>query len=360
MTNPLGLYLHIPFCDKKCAYCDFYSVFPIGDISSRYLKALIKEIKKWGGILKNRPIDTIYIGGGTPSLLGKDIITLLDAVRQNFNVLSNAEITAEANPENTKFLDFAKKAGVNRLSVGAQTFCDDRLSLIGRRHTAQDTKDFVKFAKEKGFNNISLDIILGLPESDLITLNYDLEQLVALNPQHISAYILKKEQNTAFGKTDISVPDDDNVSNQYLKMCDVLEKAGFNHYEISNFAKNGFSSIHNTKYWLDEEYLGIGPAAHSFISGKRFFYPRDIKKFILNPEIINDGTGGENYEKLMLSLRLKSGVDLSKIYNPVPEVLKEKFIRFKNAGLMDGNFPKVHLTDRGMLLSNALILELTV
>ncbi len=355
MTDNLGLYIHIPFCNKKCAYCDFYSVFPIGTVYEDYFSVLLEEIKKWGGKLANRPIDTIYIGGGTPSLLGQDIIKLISCIKENFNVLNGAEITAEANPEDLVFLPFAKIAGVNRLSVGAQSFCDKTLKVLGRSHSAADTEKFYYKARETGFNNISLDLMMALPEGNL---EYDLKKITELSPEHISAYILKREERTKFYKTGIPLPDDDTAADCYLYSCKILEESGYEHYEISNFCKKGFESRHNLKYWQAKEYLGLGAAAHSFLNGKRFYYKRDIKAFLNGTSPLQDGAGGEKEEKLMLNLRLKSGINLTDFYSPVPAVLKEKAERLKAAGLISGNFPQVCLTDKGMLLSNSVIMEL--
>ena len=200
MTNPLGLYIHIPFCEKKCNYCDFYSAFYNKDILISYLTTLKGEINKWGGAI-NRPIDTIYIGGGTPSLLSEEIIPLLDCVKANFTVLDNAEITVEANPSSSgDFLEFAKRAGVNRLSIGVQSGCDDTLKTLGRTHTSRDAATTVQKARRLGFDNISLDLMIALPNSNIDTLKKDIDFILSLNPEHISSYILKIEQNTAFFK----------------------------------------------------------------------------------------------------------------------------------------------------------------
>ncbi len=356
LTN-LGLYLHIPFCNGKCAYCDFYSAFTNEDLIDSYLTALIREIKQWGGKI-NRPIDTIYLGGGTPSLLNHRLVPLLKAVYENFNVTNDAEITLELNPSDDvlEILQNAKTAGINRISIGAQSGDDNELSLLGRRHTAADTENAVKIARDLGFDNISLDLMLGLPNSNCETLNKSLDFLINLNPQHISAYILKIEENTKFFKIQntLNLPDDDGVSDQYLFMCEHLENNGFCHYEISNFAKNSFESRHNLKYWQCDEYLGIGPSAHSFLNGKRFFYPRDLKQFIKGNTPIPDGDGGDLGEQIMLSLRLKKGVETDILS---PNAIKKCELFAKNGlGVLNGN--NFSLTNPGMLLSNTIISEI--
>ena len=190
LTNPLGLYIHIPFCEKKCNYCDFYSAFYNKDTLCVYLEALKGEIKKWGG-QTDRPIDTIYIGGGTPSLLGDEILSLTDCIKENFTVLDDAEFTVEVNPTSSdKFLSFAKDAGVNRLSIGVQSGRDETLEILGRTHTARDAALTVKAARDLGFDNISLDLMIALPNSNIQTLKKDIDFILSLNPAHISSYIL--------------------------------------------------------------------------------------------------------------------------------------------------------------------------
>ena len=216
LTN-LGLYLHIPFCKRKCAYCDFYSAVFTDELVDRYVDSLKDSIKKWGGKI-SRPINSIYLGGGTPSLLNHRLIPLLNTVKENFTLESNTEITLELNPQNDilSVLENAKKAGVNRLSIGVQSGNDAFLKKLGRTHSAQDAENAVDLAKQLGFSNISLDLMISLPDSDLNTLKSDLDFLLKLNPQHISCYILKIEQNTAFYKqqSSLNLPDDDQISDQ--------------------------------------------------------------------------------------------------------------------------------------------------
>ncbi len=356
----IGLYIHIPFCEKKCAYCDFYSCIPLADVINEYLSSLEKQIKKWGGEL-GCPIDTLYIGGGTPSLLGDKIIPLIENVRDNFCVSENAEITAELNPCSAEgFLRSARLAGVNRLSVGVQSGSDKMLKILGRKHTCEDAVSTVKTARALGFDNISVDLMIGLPESDVKSLEADINFILSLNPDHISAYILKIEEKTAFAKRAdaLNLPDDDQIAEQYLYMCDRLKNAGFLHYEISNFAKPNKLSQHNLKYWQCREYLGLGPAAYSYIGGKRFYYPRDLKGFINSPQIISDGGGGSADERLMLGLRLSEGVDLSEIYGDIPPEISQKISALTKAGYIKAQLPRISLTDSGMLISNSIITEL--
>ena len=358
--------MHIPFCKKRCKYCDFYSSFVTEDLLDNYTDILIGYVKEWGGKLKNRPIDTIYLGGGTPSLLEKRLIPLLKAVKENFSVCEDSEITLELNPSNNPFktLEYAKEAGINRLSIGTQSANNNELEILGRQHTFEDTVKTVEFARKSGFRNISLDIMLGLPFSSLSTLEESLESITALEPEHISAYILKIEENTAFfaNKDSLCLPDDDSQAEQYLYMSHYLENKGFRHYEISNFCKDGFESKHNIKYWLSEEYLGIGPSAHSFLDGKRFFYPKDLKAFLGGCSPLQDSVGGGKEEYIMLRLRLSDGINPDSYYENFGCNLPQSFLAtcedFIKIGLMRKEKGTFALTNDGMLVSNTIITKL--
>lgn len=331
-----------------------------------YTEGLINRIKNWGGRLCRPLVDTVYFGGGTPSLLGERIISVIGEVKEFFEVKENAEITLEINPagNSERTLIAAKKAGINRLSVGAQSSDNKILSLLGRTHTAEDTLDTVKTARKLGFDNISVDLMIGLPNSDLNTLKADLDFILSLNPDHISAYILKLEENTLFYKKrdTLNLPDDDQTAEQYLYMCRYLEEKGFSHYEISNFARSGFEGKHNLKYWHCEEYLGIGPSAHSFLDEKRFYYPRDSRVFLRGEAPVSDGEGGEEEEYIMLALRLKEGLCFKKYRErfgkELSEDIKKAARTLQKAGLLNINNDSISLTDRGMLLSNNVILNL--
>ena len=364
-NSHIGLYLHIPFCSKKCAYCDFYSAFYSEDTVKKYTSALIKSIEKWGGLI-NRPIDTIYLGGGTPSLLKENIIPLISAVKSNFVISPDAEITMEINPckEPEDILGFAKQAGVNRLSVGIQSGNDSELKILGRTHSCQDAENTFKTARKLGFENISADIMLGLPYSDFSALKNSIDFIIFLEPEHISAYLLKIEENTLFfkEKNRLALPDEDIQAEQYLFLCDELERHGYRHYEISNFCKEGFASRHNTKYWMCEEYLGLGPSAHSFIDGKRFNYPRDLAGFIKGNEPVFDSYGGDENEYIMLSLRLDTGISFS-LYKETfgkkfPESSIKKARLFEKAGHIRFFEDGFALTNKGMLVSNSIIAQL--
>ena len=290
----------------------------------------------------------------------------MDAVRGSFSLLPDTEITAEANPSSVDlpFLTAAAKAGVNRLSFGVQSSREDELRLLGRTHTATEARETVLAARALGFQNISVDLMLGLPGSTLDTVAESLAFVLSLNPEHLSTYLLKIEPNTALSKMAdrLSLPDGDAQAQQYLQVCEILEKNGFSHYEISNFAKEHRQSRHNNKYWLGAEYLGIGPSAHSFVDGKRFYYPRDLKAFCRRPETVPDGFGGDFEETVLLRLRLSSGIDFSATAErfgiKLPPELPKQLNHYAAAGLGVCHGTVFSLTDRGMLVSNQIISDI--
>lgn len=362
--EPLGLYIHIPFCEKRCAYCDFYSSFLNGELSDQYLSALIARIKEWGGAT-DRPVSSVYVGGGTPSSIGDRIGEIIKTVKDSFNVLPESEITAEINPNCTDgFLSAAYGSGINRISIGIQSGNDGELKILGRTHTADEAKKTFQRVRKTGFDNISADLMIGLPESDISSLSKSIEFICGLEPRHISAYILKLEENTLLYKLKdtLNIPDDDSVADQYLYMCKTLEKRGFSHYEISNFAENGFEGRHNINYWNCGEYIGIGPSAHSFLNGRRFYYPRDIRAFIKSGKPVGDGDGGSKEEYIMLRLRLSRGVIFSEYRKRFGDGIPDGFIKraetFEKTGLVSVSENSVSLTDSGMLVSNEIITEL--
>ena len=363
-NNNLGFYIHIPFCVKKCNYCDFYSVVPTEDKRKRYIESLVNEIKKWGERTA-RPIDTMYIGGGTPSLLsGDELASIFSAVKESFTVLDDAEITVEVNPGDNleDFLKHATKCGVNRVSIGVQSFCANELCLLGRRHGVEDAKKAVDIARNIGIKNISADIMIGLPDSTEDTLKNSIDGILSLGTEHISAYILKVEQGTPFSLMPLNLPDDDKTAEQYTLLCDTLKAAGYEHYEISNFAKKGYESRHNNRYWKQEEYIGIGPSAHSFFEGERFYYGRDISAFIDAPKTVFDGEGGDEAEYIMLALRLAKGlcfIDFEKKFGkPVHRKIILKAESLAKHQLCEIKDDSISLTDKGMLVSNSVIFTL--
>lgn len=339
-----GLYFHIPFCLSKCPYCDFYSTHYTEEAARRFTGRLIQEFEQYSGVF-----DTVYFGGGTPSLLpAAEIGRILAAARTQFTIKENSEITIECNPSKDLAQDFLQYAacGVNRISIGMQSAVDKERFALGRRAGAVQVKKMIADAKKAGIQNISLDIMLGTPKQTLASLEETFAWIADAGVTHISAYMLKLEPGTKFFDLQdrLALPDEDTVCKMYLKTVDALESLGFHQYEISNFARPGFESRHNLKYWQLAPYLGIGPTAHSYWNGNRFFYN---EKF----EIVPDGSGGSAEERIMLGLRLRRGVLKTWIHKPYQDFIK--------MGFMEENGDYIAFTPRGMLLSNTLIAELT-
>ncbi len=343
-----GLYIHVPFCRKKCPYCDFYSVGFREDLANDYADAVLRNIRHYGG-----RYDTVYFGGGTPILLARHIPRILAEVDRT----ASAEVTVECNPleMDKETLTGLFNSGVNRLSVGVQSAVNAELRALGRTHTFEQARQTILTANEVGFYDISADIMLGVPGQDLSSLTYTVRKLRELLITHVSAYLLKIEPNTVFGKKPPALPDEDETAALYLAAVRELEAVGFKQYEISNFAKGGLTSRHNLKYWRREEYLGIGAAAHSFYNGKRFAVKRDIKEFIASEsqiEQITDEAPNELEERIMLGLRLTEGIP------------RELWQRVESAlPLIPGQYYKIEndrlsLTPEGFLVSNEIIATL--
>lgn len=364
--NALGLYIHIPFCDGKCFYCDFFSKKCLPSDIDKYTYELCKKLEMYASSIT--AFDTVYFGGGTPSIIGeKRLGNILDTINSFFDI-KNAEVTLEMNPSTKDIinLEYLRKRGANRLSIGLQSANDNELKLLGRRHTANDCLETIKKAKSSGFNNISLDLMLAIPEQTDDSLKYSVDFCNNADIQHISAYILKIEDNTVFGnmpkyKQDKLFFDDDKQSDFYELCCKYLKAIGYNHYEISNFAKSGRESKHNLKYWHCEEYIGIGASAHSFYKGKRFYTPPTFEDFY-NNITVDDGDGGSEEEYIMLGLRLSEGITQSNYYcrfnKPIPQKYYDKSQKFEKMGLMTCDDKGIRLTEKGFLLSNSIITEI--
>lgn len=368
----LGLYLHIPFCDGKCPYCDFYSLAGNEDIKEAYTLRLESELALWADKLSQKGVppvaDTLYFGGGTPNLLGAErIARLITAAKQYFS-LQNAEITVEVNPSSRldAFLQTIFSAGANRLSIGLQSSHDDELKALGRRHTALQAAETVRAARNVGFSNLSLDLMLATPNQTLESALASVKFCAELDVPHVSAYLLKVEPGTPYWehRDSLSLPDEDETADRYLAVCAALEKAGLKQYEISNFSVPGRESRHNLKYWHCEEYLGLGPGAHSFINGKRFYYPRSLSGFLKNPEPISDGEGGTLEETILLGLRLSCGITQKGLFQfgedgeRAFESMEKKSRIYRAAGLLTPDTSRIAMTSKGFLVSNELISEL--
>ncbi|QAT51100.1 radical SAM family heme chaperone HemW [Caproiciproducens sp. NJN-50] len=359
--SDIGLYVHVPFCDGKCPYCDFYSIRGTEEWMNEYTDRIIQDIK-YESERTGRKADTLYFGGGTPSLLGaRRIIRILEAARRGFG-LERAEITAEANPGDdlSGFFREIRAAGVNRLSLGLQSADDGELRLLGRRHTAEQAEKCIAEARSAGFENLSLDLMLAVQGQTEKSLRASAEFCARAGASHVSAYLLKVEPGTAYFKNreSLRLPDEDGAASLYLSACEELERHGFRQYEISNFAKNGFQSRHNLKYWRDEEYLGFGPAAHSFLDGRRYSNRRSIGAFLRGEPAASEGDGGGFEEFAMLALRLAEGLTdarcLKRFGHPVPERMKSAAKRYEAAGLTVCTEDGFRFTPRGFLVSNAL------
>ncbi len=337
-----GLYIHVPFCASKCKYCDFYSLVSKGYIDS-YVDEVVAEIKKNAIKHSNKTIDTIYFGGGTPSILTyNQLKTITDSIYDNF-ATDIKEFSIEVNPDLSQDVPRYKDLGITRISVGVQSTNEQILSNIGRKHSAITALNTLKKAQDCGFD-VSADIMIGCESStseDVIKTLYDVSPYCT----HVSAYILKVEEKTPLkikvDKGEIILPDDDEVADTYMQFVEMAEKLGFKQYEISNFAKENKESIHNLKYWKQEEYIGVGPSAHSYIDGIRYYNTPNIKEYLngensANGKIIieeDDIICGVS-EYLMLGLRLVEGVSIEEIKQKfnvdILEKYREKFDKLKN------------------------------
>jgi len=377
MRKPLSLYIHIPFCNSKCAYCNFVSKVGTHNEKTRYTANLIEEIRIRAKEFNPRyEISTIYIGGGTPSCLDPKAISLiLNEIYNRFTVRNQAEITIEANPESVtrEKAEIYASRGVNRVSMGLQCVDNSILELMNRKHTVADFENAVKIFKSVGITNISADIILGYPNQKVEYVERTINKLISLDIPHISAYMLQIEEGTALANSvsgkKLIVPTEKETILMYKKAVDKLTAAGYIRYEVSNFAKIGFRSKHNQTYWDRGEYLGLGVSAHSFVDGVRFANYESIEKYT---ECIERGKlPVESFDKvakedakeeyIMLKLRLGDGMDLveyKKLFNEdfvtshknkIEELIKLKLIK-----LADDH---ICATDAGFLVLNRIILE---
>lgn len=359
--TPVGAYIHVPFCATKCPYCDFYSEKYSSELVKSYKNAVIRRIMAYP---YRTAVDTIYFGGGTPSLISEKYIEeILNALYSHFSVKS-LETTIEVNPKTVNYykLSAYHSMGINRLSIGVQSCNDKELEFLGRKHSWKNSFETIENAARAGFDNISCDLMIGLDGQTISSLRSSINTLVKLPIQHISSYMLKIEANTPFNCESIisRLPDEDAYADMYLFMVDHLNSKGFAQYEISNFARSGFESIHNNKYWQCKEYIGIGPSAHSYFNGKRYTSDINLEQFISSENadhIITDDNPCSYEERLMLGLRLKKGIRISdfpeldkKLQRLGKEMLKNELIEIKDNVLS--------LTAKGFLISNSIISSL--
>ena len=358
---PIGLYIHVPFCRSKCRYCDFYSLTTHEEMDA-YLQGAITAMETMAKRYPRRA-DTIYFGGGTPTMLGEQRLSRLLATAKALFDWQGGEITCEVNPGQGYPMGVEALAamGVNRVSVGLQTANPTELSTLGRNHTTKDVFNLLETAHKVGIANCSVDLMWGIPGQTVASALESVDFALSLNPTHLSAYLLKVEPNTPFGRMGdtLLLPSEDTVCDIYLQCCEQLESHGFSRYEISNFAKKGFESQHNSKYWHCHETLGIGPAAHSFMEGKRFYYPRDMKAFLQGDLPLQDGVGGEFTEYAMLQLRLRKGLQRSQCFarfgHDIPQNILDKAKPLVAHGLMECDQEGLRLTLQGNLVSNTIL-----
>ena len=369
----IGLYIHVPFCAGKCPYCDFYSVAPVPQLREDYTAALLRALGHLPAGAAGSPLATVYFGGGTPNLLGAGALCrVLGAARQAFALQPGAEVTAEVNPGSVTpdQLALLRQGGFNRLSMGLQSAQPDELALLGRKHSPADVEHTVAAARGAGFENISLDLMLGTPGQTVQSALASADFCAGLGVQHLSAYLLKVEPGTPFGRAHMErrLADPDALADLYLAVCARLEQLGYRQYEISNFARPGFESRHNLCYWLGGDYLGLGPAAHSLWRGQRHFFARDAAAFAAAPDPFalwqDDGEGGTREEFIMLRLRLAQGLDLDELERRWPGQqaetlrLRRQLGPMVRAGLARLQGPVFRLTPRGFLVSNSIIARL--
>ena len=371
----MGLYIHIPYCKSKCIYCDFYST-PVVETMEQYVRSLLCEARLRKTEIGSETITTLFLGGGTPSMMPVELLrALINGLSDIFDLSRVGEFTIEVNPDDVtrEYVELLRQLGVNRVSMGVQSFNDDELRAINRRHSAQQAIDAARAIKEADISNISIDLIYGLPGQTIDTWQQTVEQAIALDVQHISAYNLSYEKGTRLwvmreqGKVQ-EVSDDDCIAMHDL-LVKMLKEAGYEHYEISNFARPGYRSRHNSSYWNFTPYLGLGTAAHSFDGSVRRYNPSSIKQYI---EKLSNGTPAfieehlawwERYdEEVMVRLRTSDGLDTRLIAQRYGDKVYDRLIKqsqqFIEQGLLRVDGDTIILTPSGVMLSDNIIRNL--
>ena len=370
--KPLGIYVHIPFCQRKCNYCDFCSASAGAATKSLYVDSLMYEIafEHTRDYLSSYKIDSIFFGGGTPTLMPVRILeNILCAIRDSGEVTADAEITVECNPATADraYLAELREMGVNRLSIGLQSIHENELKALGRAHSLSDFERTFSDARLVGFDNISVDLMYGIPHQSLKSFEESICYLARLSPEHISAYGLKIEKGTPFYslRESLILPDEDEEFEEYLALSRILSSYGYEKYEISNFSKPQMYSRHNLRYWKQGEYLGFGVAAHSYFLGERFGASRDIESFLLGKDIIAEReqiTEDDAFrEYVMLSLRLTDGIDLNEFtaragrsffdfYPRAYELERQGYFKIENG--------RIFFTDKGFFVSSTILSDM--
>jgi oxygen-independent coproporphyrinogen-3 oxidase len=368
---PAGIYVHIPFCRSKCPYCGFYSVTGDDSDVTKFYNALLQEIDlaadtKW----QRRIYNSIYFGGGTPPLLGENKIgKIIQHIRHKFNITPNAEISIEANPESIDkpFLDTLLGHGVNRLTIGVQSFNDHELKLLGRIHDSSRAIEAFEKAAAAGFENIGIDLIFAIPGQTTDSWQATLNKALEMAPAHISAYGLTVEKGTPFAQKidrgELTPVDNDTQAEMYQICYRLLTENGYSRYEVSNYAKTGFECRHNLKYWTDQKYLGLGPSAHSYYTSYRKANYRSFDKYLDSikknklPVAFKEmlTTEQKSQEKLMLGLRTASGLDFISIKDIINQanldtMIEQDYLKLEN--------DKLALTDKGFLMADEIVVKL--
>ena len=369
--RPLGLYLHIPFCKAKCAYCDFYSLPRSEEKMDAYVASLTAHLTETAPMAAGHTVDTVYFGGGTPSYLGAERITqLLQTVKKHYRVAKDAEITLEANPDSLfdwKALRALRRLGLNRISLGVQSSDDAVLRSLGRIHTWQQVVEAADAVRRAKIPDLSLDLIYGLPDQTAEQWEKTLSDAVSLSPDHISCYGLKLEEGTPLWqrRDSLTLPDDEMQADMYLFTVEYLQNLGYRQYEISNFARPGHESRHNLKYWTLGEYAGFGPGAHSDFGNVRYAYVADLDMYLQGSLILSEsetmGEAEREREYIMLSLRTAAGLNVKAFESRFRrrfDVAQELLVNYEAHGLARRTDVGWCLTPRGFLVSNAIISSL--
>ncbi len=370
-TKPIGLYVHIPFCLRKCNYCDFCSVSYDEKKILKYADSLISEIQSYKKTPRTK-IDTVFFGGGTPSVLSAELFKKIsDAIHESFDIAEKSEFSVEVNPATVTYekLDVFVKSGVNRISIGLQSIHENEMKILGRIHTYEDFENTYSMVRSAGIDNINIDLMYGIPEQTEESLKQTLEKIISLSPSHISAYGLIIEEGTPFYKNKnlLLLPDEDAEYGMYLMIEKMLTDSGYEHYEISNYAKVDSKSKHNLKYWRDEEYIGVGLAAHSYFNGKRYFNTDNFDEYFDGfgakyRKEENETVGIDKFEYAMLGLRLSEGISLREygvLFGEKFAKGKEKLLQtYISAGFMKISDGRLSFTGKGFYISNTILAEL--
>lgn len=374
--KPLGLYVHIPFCASKCRYCDFYSFVPQNEEEQkRYVSALLLQMQDWAEACRDHVVDSVFIGGGTPSVLPqKQLTRLVDGLWRNFSLADDVEITMEANPATIDYKGLRRmyKSGVNRLSMGMQSAHAHELAALGRVHTREEVERTFSDARDAGFENINLDLMYGIPEQTPASFRKSLDTAAMLGPEHLSVYGLKIEEGTPFWdvRDSLALPDEDTEYSMYMQCVEQLAGRGYEQYEISNFARPGWRCRHNLKYWTCGEYLGLGAAAHSDFGGARFAAARDVGLYIDGLELVDQGDSiWSEYNELsedermveyvMLGMRLCDGVSraafAARFAQDFDAYCGKKLSAYIPDGFVTFDGDRYAFTAKGMYVSNYIL-----